>query len=164
MSEISGGDPRLTPPTWRGGRPLHLRYDNAMYQRIVGLDSIPEINRPPKGPGVEVSIETDNVIKVDEWLVSAIGHKLFVLNALLTNLGRTITRRDVEELGFAPDASGNVRQKEFSLARKLLEEELLYGQPAKPLILQKFGAQNRAHYQLDPRLEYVFYDRRTEQI
>ena len=161
MSEDFPSVSHLARPLWRGDLSLCRRYDNPLYQRIVGLDEIPVLTRAPKGPRVEISVVTDNVLQVDEKLLGAVGHKLFVLNALLINLGLSITRHDVEKLGFAPDASSNVRQKEFSLAKRELQEELIYGQPPRPLIYQKFGSAQRAHFQLEPRLEYVFYDRRV---
>jgi hypothetical protein len=133
-----------------------------LYQQIVRIGRIPQVTARPNAPKINMSIESDHDLKINDEVIRLFGHKLFVLNALLLNLGREITRTEVEEMGFAEGAKKGSRQVAFSQAKRQLEDELVSGDPPRSLIRQRFSTGKRGYYQLDPRFEYVFADRRPQ--
>lgn len=133
-----------------------------LYHGIVDIDRIPKLEVDADTPKVNFEILTDNVISVDEKVITIKGNRLFVLNALLLNLGRELTRREVEAMGFSEDSPSGAKQANFSNAKNVLRHELTTSTNRR-LLMQRFDEKRRGYYQLDPNVEYVFYDRRKKE-
>jgi 3-hydroxymyristoyl/3-hydroxydecanoyl-(acyl carrier protein) dehydratase len=153
---------RPFPQPRKNRRVIHER-KGGLYERIIDIDEIPQQDKRPRETRVEVSVVNNNRIQFEDRVVNLSGDRLFVLNALLLNLGRPVTRVEVEDLGLLPGGSPTTRQVAFSNAKDSLKRNLTVGDPPRELLLEEFKEQRRGYYQLDPNIEYVFYDRRQQE-
>lgn len=159
--DASPEPPHIRSKKLRDSQPIHRDRSHEFYRKVVDASKIPKLKGRTDGPTVDFKILTDDAISIDEKVIPVRGNRLFVLNALLLNLGRELTRREVEDMGFSPGSPTGAKQANFANAKNALLEELKTSSD-QPLLLQRFGEKRRGYYQLDPNVEYVFYDRRQE--
>lgn len=149
------------PEEVRRTRPTYEQ-NHEFYHRLVGLDQIPKARVRPDSRVVGINIVNDHTLTINDGpLVKLTGRKLFIFNALLTNLGRDTTRKDIEALGYGQGMPAGSRNASISISKKELEEALASGSTAGEVLLRQKYDRGKVHFRLNPNLEFVFSDHRA---